>query len=201
MHHLSDDLWERASILFHTLFGLVLALCHWVPKWIGCGLNKWKNFCRSGWRKSVQVARQRDKAQQRKKKDVRGEIIPPVSLGLDCWPTQQRIFILLQAISAFTMQPSRISTSVNCLSTICIFSIAINIFFFLCMWKVQGWTPSLGETTIEGIHWHWGNTDRAITWAHTGHHQGWSRTGGACCDGYTSSPEWPYKSSQAGTTS
>ena len=42
---------------------------------------------------------------------------------------------------------------------------------------VHSRTPGEGETTTEGIHNHQGNTNWAITWACTGHCQGWSRTG------------------------
>ena len=64
---------ERASILFHPLFWLVLALCHWVPRWVGFGLNKWKkNFGRSRRRQFVQVAKQRE-AKRRKKREIKGE--------------------------------------------------------------------------------------------------------------------------------
>ena len=47
---------------------------------------------------------------------------------------------------------------------------------------VCGCPPSLCETIIEGVHKHWSNADWAITWAHTGYRQRWSRTGGASCN-------------------
>ena len=42
----------------------------------------------------------------------------------------EKEFFLIQAISAFNVQPSRISTSVNRPAAICIFSIAINVVFW-----------------------------------------------------------------------
>ena len=50
--------------------------------------------------------------------------------------------------------------------------------------RICGWIHGSGETTIEGVDKHWSDPDWAITWACTGHCQGWSRTGGAGCNGH-----------------
>ena len=50
---------------------------------------------------------------------------------------------------------------------------------------------SLFLTNIEGIHKHQSIANGAITWVHTGHHQGWSTTGEASRKGCTDGPERP----------
>ena len=89
VHHLSKRDSELNQKLSPPLFWLVLALCYYVPGWVGFGLNKWKKLQQI---REEAVCPSSKTEVKKEKRSRRIKITLPVSIALDCWPHSTKNF-------------------------------------------------------------------------------------------------------------